>query len=212
MELRLQFQNAAEQLENPLYPSARAGQLCQHIGGRLAPFTPPLLSVSWHRPLPYSNIHRTQPPLPLSLNSSPRPALSLSLSPSFTHPVVSHGTGIRIVISNRATTHEPLPCRSKFVNGLRIPGLRSAARTKNPSTAEASTPNMHDTCCCPKSQLRLARLVSYFELYRYGILSRICIITLGEMLPGEAIAHESLSSYVSGWWCSCVCVCVCVPL
>lgn len=123
MELRLQFQNAAEQLENPLYPSAR-GSTASTGGG-----WPRLLLHFYPFPgiVPYLTPISTVPPLPpvpFAQSLTPRPALSLSLSPSFTHPVVSHGTGIRIVISNRATTHEPLPCRSKFVNGLWIPGLR----------------------------------------------------------------------------------------
>jgi len=62
----------------------------------------------------------------LASTTSSLPQYSPSASPFLDSPprhLIGHGGGIRIVISNRATTHEPLPCRSKFVNGLRIPGL-----------------------------------------------------------------------------------------
>lgn len=107
IELRLQFQNAGEQVEKPLY-------LCTRVNCR-----PPVYSSTSIRFLASSPTLLQYPCHSLSSISPSSVSLSLSLS----HLVVSHGTGIRIVISNRATTHEPLPCRSKFVNGLRIPGL-----------------------------------------------------------------------------------------
>lgn len=96
--------------------SVRTRVNCQD---EVAPFTSPLLhpftdAVSYLTPISV--------PLPLSATSPVQlsPSHRLSYSP---RRVVGYGNGIRIVISNRATTHEPLPCRSKFVNGLRIPGL-----------------------------------------------------------------------------------------
>lgn len=116
IELRLQFQNAGEQVEKPLYP-------CSRVNCRPPPLSP-VYSSTFIRFLASSPTLLQYPCHSPFLDFSPfRFYLFLSLPLSLSHLVVSHGTGIRIVISNRATTHEPLPCRSKFVNGLRIPGL-----------------------------------------------------------------------------------------
>jgi len=104
---------------------SKTGYIRSHAGqlpgwGSPPPFTSPLLhpftgAVFYLTPISVS--------LPLSA-TSPCPALPLISRLSYSpRRVVGYGNGIRIVISNRATTHEPLPCRSKFVNGLRIPGL-----------------------------------------------------------------------------------------
>jgi len=169
MEVRLQFQNAAERSKT------RSIRVC---AGQLPARTGPVYSTS------VRFLASTIPSLP---------QYSPSASPFLDSPprhLIGHGGGIRIVISNRATTHEPLPCRSKFVNGLRIPGL--PARTKNPSRTVPCR-----ICMIRATEaLCLARLLSYFGFYRHGIFASTSLSLFSKVMF-LVLRHKDIPPYYS---------------